>query len=1103
MANKSAMYRKRTVPNFAEDNDSGDRTRTLSLAIMLLLSLGLSACTDDSGDPCGAGLVCPENSVCAARQNICIFTACGNGVIDAIQNEECDDGNVIGGDGCSPFCLIESDDGGLSPDDGGLSPDDGGLSLDDGGSPRNDGGQNPDSGLEDGGGFTPDGGISTPDSGAPDGGGPSGCTEDCPSQPNIVLILADDLGINEVGVYGQLQRELDGLPSIDTPNIDSLARAGLRFTNMYAPATVCAPTRASLLTGFHGGHASVDSNGLNNNGANAFRDVDYTLAQMLKEVGYTTATYGKWGQNGMDGTKLSPVARSTRALSSYENPVVTDPQTTPSSKGFDEFYGYLNHIHAHTYYTNYLWEHDTDGSGDLGGMQVDWSPNPSNYTHDLIARKSIEFIRRHAQDRAPFFMYGAFTLPHNDYNPPEDMLYMNYLNRAYTEEQARYAAMVSRLDRTVGAIVTALDDPNNDGDTSDSVLNQTLIIFATDNGPANPAANRWFDGNGIYRGLKNSVYEGAHRSPFIVHWPDQIKPINPDGDINSSHIGTLTDLFATFADIAKTTPPVGLDSTSMAHLMGGGSSVSAPKFIVWEDRPSDDWAIRMGDYKLVKAGPLQLYNLVSDPSERNDLLVDGSEAHLTLASRMWQIAIEEGVESDAGLNGAQNTHIVQYKTWNPSGSSTAWNIPANWAGGSEFNTRGTPANNFSTTPQNNWIVNITNNVSSAPQTVRIEDTTEVLGLEIMGTTGPMNLSLGPQASLLTRNGARALESGRISIEGGTLATLRTIEVQENAELRGFGLIDGRYGFSAIVQNNGLLSIGHVDIPLGRPGPDRSINYIRNSSFELGADADGDRRFAYAELDAWSTNHTDTSLDGALPNTSYLGTYRGLVSNRSQGEVVNLMQRTEYIADGRPVELSFRHRSFAGWDDTDALVATLYYQDESMGNQRLGSIDVQPSSSWTKTTLALDAATTQSVLGQPIYVDFSPVQSGLASNEFASIDAIELYTIVEGNSGILIINGDYIQQPLGEIQVNLAGPNGIAGVDYTQLRVSGRFSVLGGTLSVRLDETYTPAAGDTFRIFDLTTAVTGDFDAVSLPPLGASLTWDLSELLTQGILRVRN
>ena len=797
-------------------------------------------------------------------------------------------------------------------------------------------------------------------------------------RPNIVLILADDLGINEVGVYGQLTRQAEGLPSIDTPNIDDLAQNGLRFTNMYTPATVCAPTRASILTGFHGGHVAVDSNGLNNNGGNAFREVDYTIAELLQQSGYTTGLFGKWGQNGMDGTKLRPNARSPNALVNYSNPVVTDPLTTPSAKGFDEFYGYLNHIHAHSYYTNYLWEHDTDDSNDIGGVQVDTTPSPQDYTHDLIADKSIQFIRNHAADGKPFFLFGAYTIPHNDYDPPEDEILSNYIVRGYTQAQARYAAMVSRLDQTVGDIITVLQDPNSDGDTRDSILSKTIVIFATDNGPASSQANAWFDGNGIYRGLKKSIYEGAHRSPFIVHWPKEIKPSSADGDINDSHIGSLTDLFATFAELAGADIPIGLDSRSMLGVLTNEPQ-QEHEFLIWEDRTKDRWAIRMDNYKLLRSGSVQLYDLATDPQESNNLLRNPTPEQRHIANLMQQIALEEGVESDLGNGGAQNTHIVQYKEWASTTSSASWNSPNNWTGGSEFNTRDIRANNFSTGPANNWIATLNNNLDNNTLAAVVDQTSEVLGLEVLGTTGAMDLLINPGVKLLARNGARVSRSGKIQLNGGTLSTIRTIDIRRKGELYGQGHITGRHGIPAKLTNAGLVRMSNHS-SASTIIPDTAVNYVKNGSFELGNNTNNGSNLSYDELSDWSSNNSNAAnINGAISNNAFDYNYRGLVSNRSNETRADLMQTTDYIFDGEPIVLQFWHRSFANWDNTDSITIEISYLDDTSTRRVLYSKDINPTSSWTEESITLSiqsdslASLASLALGRQLILRFTPIK----------------------------------------------------------------------------------------------------------------------------------
>ena len=902
-----------------------------------------------------------------------------------------------------------------------------------------------------------------------------------PPRPNIVFIMADDLGINDLGVYGQNARKAAGQDYISTPHLDALAANGLRFTEMYAPATVCAPTRASVLTGFHGGHASVDSNGLNNNGGNAMRAVDYSFAQGLQASGYTTGAFGKWG-SGMDGTQLSPTATGDNALINHPNPQVTHPDSTPAAKGFDEFYGYLNHIHAHNYYVNYLWEHDTDNSGDVGGVQVDWSPTPSDYSHDLIADKSIDFIRNHAGGSEPFFMYGEYTIPHNDYDPPNDAFLQQYtVGQGLSGNKAKYGAMISRLDHNVGQIVATLSDPDGDPNTDDSVLDNTLIIFGTDNGPTS-TANGWYDSNGIYRGTKQGVYEGSHRSPFIVSWPGQITPADPNvGDVNTTHMGTHADLFATFSELAGVDTPVGIDSRSMAGLFTGGQA-DQHDYLVWEDRPSGDWAIRMQNYKLLKTGNnnLELYDLSSDPGESSNLLNSPNAEQAAVAALLERIALDEGVESDIGNGGAQNTHIVQYKTWSPAGSSTDFEDPANWSGGSQFNTRGTAANNFSTGPANNWIPNIENN-SGSLQSIVVDSNSEVLALEMVGTNGEVEMLVSQNASLTVRNGARIGSGAKIELDGSTLQTVRTIEIKPGGTLAGRGDVVTGYDTSGTpftleshVENDGRLEVGGVQAT--GSGTPTQTEIASNGGFESGTGN------PFNQTDDWFNYNSNQTLNARNGSNPASGTFRGIVGLNSGGvDQPSPAQATGHLMQlGDVFTLTFDYAGASQWDENvDQFVATLYFNNRGV-DEDLFSWTVTPAlnfgTGYDQFTGTSPALANGPAVGEQLLLRFDTLAQAA---EFASIDNVSLLVGAPAPPiNLLSIEGDYSQTADGVVAFDLWGDAGEAGVDFDQLLVSDEAS-LQGTLEVLALGGFSPSIGDQFPII-VAGSLLGEFDEIVGP-----------------------
>ncbi|MBI5282993.1 MAG: arylsulfatase [Candidatus Solibacter usitatus] len=409
--------------------------------------------------------------------------------------------------------------------------------------------------------------------------------------PNIVLIVADDLGIGDLGCYGQ--------KLIRTPNIDRLAAEGLRFTDAYSGCTVCAPSRSVLMTGYHMGHSSVR----NNTGGQSLRENDVTLPMLLKQAGYATGGYGKWGLGDRD----TPGA--------------------PSRKGFDEFFGYLNQAHAHNYYTPVLVHND-----DLHPLPANAGGKRGTYSQDVISGKALAFIERNA--RQPFFCYLPSTIPHWELLVPEDSFAEyrgKFPERGFSmpasryadqpEMRAAYAAMVTRLDREVGRIVDLVRRIGQE--------RNTLFVFTSDNGNAlGILGENYFNSSAGFRGHKQNLYEGGIRTPMIARWPGRVP-----GGATSSLQWSFCDMLPTLADIAGLAPPKGIDGISMAPTLLGRRQRRAPEWLYWElprwiakeSRFSGEipmQAARNGGWKVVRpqpGAPLELYDLRTDPRESKDL----------------------------------------------------------------------------------------------------------------------------------------------------------------------------------------------------------------------------------------------------------------------------------------------------------------------------------------------------------------------------------------------------------------------------------------------------------------------------------------------------
>ncbi len=872
-------------------------------------------------------------------------------------------------------------------------------------------------------------------------------------QPNIVLIVVDDMGFGELGVTGQLDRAALNQKHIDTPRIDALAQQGLMLNNFYA-TPICASTRGSLMTGFHNGHSSIDRNG-GNNGGNALRDVDYTMAEALKTRGYVTGQYGKWGLGGFNHTQTGG------GVDNINTAAITHPDATPASQGFDEYLGYLNQVHAHDYYVNFLWEHDTDNSGDVGGMQI-FPTSTSDYSHDIIADRSLQFVTDHAGND-PFFLYLPYTIPHSDFNPPQDAVWQAYRNAGYTVKEADYAAMMARMDSSVGDIVDRLKDPDQDGNQDDSVYDNTLIVFTSDNG-GTPNENTLFGGAAGLRGTKGSVYEGGTKSPFIAHWNGTIAP----GTVDNTTIAGLDDLFATFTDLSGAETPVGLDGTSLVGLLKGGERADREVFIFEGNGTS--WSIRMGEWKMVNGN--ELYHLPTDGNENNNVI----GANGAIATLMNQVALDEGVLSDAGSGATQTTHIVQYKTW----AGGDWNNAGSWTGGSATNTRGVAANNFNTGPANNWVATVDNAGPAAQQTA-VTSNSEVLGLDLTGSGAQMSVIVNDGVSLTARNGARIGDGGRIKLDGGNLKTIRDIAVLQGGELAGHGSVAQVYDttgtpftLDADVVNDGLVTIGEEGELIGSGGGGTApVELALNGGFE---DGSGN---PFSQIDNWF-NFTDGQPDINGRNTSAPaeGAFRAVVGENTNGNTPSPAQDTGHtIALGDEYSLSFRHAGASGWDNgIDQTKATLYYLDGGTPVD-LESLTVATGAGYATALATFAPVSDPDAVGESLLIRFESIATPSA---FAALDAVSL-TIdmptpgAPGGLTTLTVEGDYTQSADGALAVDLLTGSASATPEHDQLVVDGTAS-LAGELRIGQVAGFAPTLGEAFKIIDAG-EVQGTFDLV--------------------------
>jgi arylsulfatase A-like enzyme len=440
--------------------------------------------------------------------------------------------------------------------------------------------------------------------------------------PNIIYIVADDLGYGDLSCYGQQK--------FQTPNIDHLAREGMLFRQNYAGTAVSAPSRSSLMTGLHTGHTPIRGNReWKPEGQWPLPAESFTIAEMLKTKDYVTGAFGKWGLGFID------------------------TEGDPNAQGFDEFYGYNCQRLAHNYYPAYLWHnhekillHEND-SGKTGA-----------YSADLIHKAALDFIEKNREKH--FFLYYPTTIPHAELFAKEE--YMKKFRGKFEPEKsfngvesgpdfrlgpygsqpeghAAFAAMITQLDDYVGEILAKLDELN--------LTRKTIIFFTSDNGPHLEAGADpdYFDSNGPLRGYKRDLYEGGIRVPMLVRWPEKIKA----GSV-TDHVSAFWDVMPTLAELTGAKIPENVDGISFLPTLLGKKGQNQHDYLYWEfHEQGGKMAVRTGNWKGVKLnvnkdlhGKIELYDLSKDPGETNDV----ASEHPDIVNRMNEIMKQAHSRSD-------------------------------------------------------------------------------------------------------------------------------------------------------------------------------------------------------------------------------------------------------------------------------------------------------------------------------------------------------------------------------------------------------------------------------------------------------------------------
>lgn len=619
-------------------------------------------------------------------------------------------------------------------------------------------------------------------------------------RPNILYFYVDDLGWGSLGPNGQAERRQQGLPYVKTPHLDELAARGINFTRSYG-CTVCSPARSSQQTGFHQGHTYADRNDPDN-AKKAMRAEDLTMGDLLSVAGYATGYWGKWGYGG------------TRE---QVDPSIVNIQTLPTSHGYQHVLAELHHVRAHTFFQPTLWSAPAKPDS-RGGLELipntltehtDTARYPDDvtrhhhpdypdiaYCDDYYCFAALDFIREQAKRYHtagdPFFGLLAVQIPHA---PFQEIAKLPGWDDAYADEpwfdslpdQAKqWAAMVTRIDAHFGMLLAALEDPNGDGDSSDSVADNTLVLFMSDNGGPKGASFTALNSNGGLQGHKGSIREGGIRVPTLLSWPAALKnhPSLKAGS-DSHRVIDVSDWLPTFCELAAIDAPVGLDGVSLAPLISGKGNQRPREFLIHEAGRSA--SIIRGKWKLVRsARSTELFDLDSDSAESNNV----AGTRLELVKELDALLTGEKVDEPRGF---ANT----YHRWmGPKGGNLS--DATHWSDYS-YENEGIVYMEEKGAPDDSWIGRFEGGSAVAHQAITF------LGLEIAGGGVPGIITVPSNGELTGRNEIRIAAGGRLKLNGGKAASLRWIDVRQKGLLTGRGTVD------ATVYNQGTVEAQTIKI----------------------------------------------------------------------------------------------------------------------------------------------------------------------------------------------------------------------------------------------------------------------------------------------------
>ena len=632
-------------------------------------------------------------------------------------------------------------------------------------------------------------------------------------RPNILYLYVDDLGWGSIGPNGQAERKASGKPYVLTPNLDRLAEQGINFTRGYG-CTVCSPARSSQQTGFHQGYTFADRNDPDN-AKKAIRKDDITMGDALTQAGYTTGYWGKWGYGG------------SRDM---QNPTIDNIQTLPTSHGYKFVVAELHHVRAHTFFQPTLWNAPskgwTPGFMELRSNSMEkyrnkkYSNYPAFQSHpkypepaycdDVYAFACLDFVRNQAleynRSGKPFFGLFAAQIPHAPFAEVQKLPNWDhdYKDKSFFQklspQSRQWCAMVTRIDAHFGNILEALEDPNGDGDKSDSVAANTLVVFQSDNGGPGGSNREQLNANGGLQGSKGSIYEGGIRVPTIIRWSDKITHKSKLKKGSSTDlIMDCSDLLPTFCELAGVPIPLGVSGVSLAPTLTGKGIQRTRNFLIHE--AGNQASIIQGQYKLIrprgdmkssvsskkkkrKKEPVtMLFDLNTDPAEQNNLV----NARLQLVKELNALLTAERVDEPAGF---ANT----YHTWNAKTKNGSLGSSSNWSEYIYENAEIVYIKEAGV-PKSHWCAQIQKGTAVALKE------TNFLGLEVAGV-----LVVKKGAKVNARNELRVSDAGQVNLQGGTIGTHRWIEIEKGGVLKGHGIIKGD------LYNQGTISL-QMDKPL--------------------------------------------------------------------------------------------------------------------------------------------------------------------------------------------------------------------------------------------------------------------------------------------------